>query len=89
MKTLKQKALHYQKGGKYLAQKEEDDYICGVIATMYRQWQSDKKLRESWCLFDNYIGLQIGLWQAGIGFTRAHSIQGKTLRSGKTRRKTS
>lgn len=71
--TLKQKALHYQNGGKYLANKEELAYVVKNIGSWYKQWCKNKENKDVWINFDNYLSLHIGCWQADLGFTGVHT----------------
>lgn len=71
--TLDEKAQRYRRGGKYLAQKEENEYVLENITYWYAHWcVASKDLRECFHSFGNYLSCQIGTWQANKGFTRAY-----------------
>lgn len=66
--TLKQKAKIYQKGGKYLAQKEENTFVQKNIIKWMNNWNQLEEHVFYNHNFLNYIFNQIGDWQVRHGF---------------------
>lgn len=77
--TLKQMGKHYQKTGEFLpsARKAEREYVKKNIYKWYLFWKDNMNFipnlkPEEYIPFEEFIGVQIGLWECRHGFTRSY-----------------
>lgn len=73
--TIQELAKHYQETGEYLpeAQEMEKDYILSVMSKIESDYEiyttSEDYEKDAYPLsFENFIDMEIGMWQAHNGF---------------------